>query len=108
MLEVLADVTLFGADRGGLEQPVKNGLRPSFSYAGELVACELWGEHMADLVPLDRSFRARIKLPYGDELNWQFVDGESFTLTIASQWIGEGVVVAAGGASGWLRDSKDM
>ena len=46
---------------------MKNGLRPSFNYAGELVACEVWADHVEGLVSLDQPFRARIKLPYGNE-----------------------------------------
>lgn len=92
------NVTLFGANRGGLEKPVKNGLRPSFSYAGELVACEVWADCVDcdGLVPLEQPFQARIKLPYGDQLGWGFVGGELFKLNIASQVIGEGCVLAAG------------
>jgi len=96
MLEIVAEVTIFGASRGGLRKAVKNGLRPSFSYAGELVACEIWAEQVDVWVPLDQSFRARIKLPYGDELGWKFSGGEVFGLNIASHVIGEGVVLAAG------------
>lgn len=95
MLEIVAEVTFFGASRGGLEKPVKNGLRPSFNYAGELVACEVWAEHVEGLVPLDHPLQARIKLPYGNELGWKFAGGESFKLNIASQVIGEGSVLAA-------------
>jgi hypothetical protein len=94
MLEVLAEVTLFGADRGGLEKPVNNGLRPSFNYAGELVACEVWADDVEGLVPIDQTLRARIKLPYGDELGWKMGGGESFKLNIASHVIGEGLIIA--------------
>jgi hypothetical protein len=95
MIEIVAEVTLFGSSRGGLDSPVQNGLRPSFSYAGELVACEVWAEHAEGLVALDQAFRARIKIPYGNELGWKFVGGESFKLNLASQVIGEGCIIAA-------------
>ena len=94
MLEVIARVTLVGARHGGLDKPVRNGLRPSFDYAGELVACELWAEGVDELVPLDQPFRARVRLPYGDRLGWSFAGGEPFALNIASQVIGEGVVLS--------------
>jgi len=93
MVEIVADILLFGAERGGLRRPVENGLRPSFSYQGELVACEVWVEELDGLVPLEQKLRARVQLPYGDALGWRFVGGESFSLNVASQVIGEGTVV---------------
>ncbi len=67
-------------------------MRPSFSYKGELVACEVWAELDEEFVPLNRTFRARFKLPYADALGWTFVGGEFFELCIASQVIGRGTV----------------
>ena len=51
MLNINAKVTLFGPEHNGLAGPVRNGLRPSFSYKGERVACEIWAEHSEKLVP---------------------------------------------------------
>lgn len=93
MLEILANLTFYKAEEGGLPQPVNNGLRPSFSYSGELVACEVWVEDCSGLVPHGESLRARIRLPYAEQLGWVFEGGESFKLNIASQVIGEGVVL---------------
>jgi hypothetical protein len=95
MLEVLAEITMLGASRGGLEKPVRNGFfRPSFGYAGQLVACDIWADPPEDFVPIERPFRARIKLAYGDQLGWTFVGGEQFELCVASQVIGHGVILA--------------
>jgi len=96
MIELHAEMRLHGVARGGLGNPVKNGLRPSFSYAGELVACEVWAEGVGvdGLVPIESSVRARIRLPYADQLGWSFVGGERFELNIASQVIGEGSVMS--------------
>ncbi len=93
MLEILANLTFYKAEEGGLPRPVNNGLRPSFSYSGALVACEVWVEDCSDLVPLGESLQARIRLPYADQLGWVFEGGECFKLNIASQVIGEGVVL---------------
>lgn len=93
MLELLASLTFYKAEEGGLPHPVHNGLRPSFSYSGELVACEVWVEDCSGLVPHGESLLARIRLPYAEQLGWVFEGGESFKLNIASQVIGEGVVL---------------
>lgn len=94
MIEIVAEVVLFAAERGGLNKPVRNGLRPSFHFAGELVSCEIWAESSEEFVPCECLFRARIKLPYADALGWRFEGGESFKLNVASQVIGRGCVLA--------------
>lgn len=94
MLKLVTTLTLFGPPEGGLEKPVLNGLRPSFNYDGQRVACEVWAEEVDEFVPLSQPLRVRIRLPYGEELGWKFVGGEAFRLNIASRVIGEGVVAA--------------
>ena len=92
-MEVVAIVRIFGPGRDGLPEPVENGLRPSFGFRGELVACEVWVEGVDGSVPLDTDVRAQIRVPYGSELGWRFVGGEFFTLNIASRVIGHGTVL---------------
>ncbi len=99
-LDLVADLVLFGAGRGGLSKPVQSGLRPSFHYAGQLVACEVWADDVDGFVPLEVTLRARIRLPYAKELGWAFTGGERFELRVASQRIGEGVVVGADSSAG--------
>lgn len=90
MLTVLASIVLFGPSRGGLRQSVKNRMRPSFSYSGQSVACEVLSADGLAMLPLDSRFQAVIKLPYGDKLGWKIPPGTRFELNIASQVIGEG------------------
>jgi hypothetical protein len=93
VIELQVELILWGARRGGLPRAVNNGLRPSFSYAEELVACEVWIDNCTGLVPLDTALMGRIRLPYANELGWHFQGGERFRLNIASQVIGEGSVL---------------
>lgn len=78
-----------------LPNPIKNGLRPSFSYNGELIACEIRSESGAEWLPLNEEINVTILLLYGDELAWKIEAGSSFELNVASQVIGKGVVLNA-------------
>jgi hypothetical protein len=93
MKEIKASIILKNPANKILPNPVKSGLRPSFSFNGQLVACEIRSESGAEWLPLNEEIKVRIQLLYGEELAWTIEAGRSFELNVASQVIGKGTVL---------------
>lgn len=95
MIEVSAIVTLECVPELGLDDRIRSGLRPSFNYAGQLVACIVESADGSEWLEVGTKQSVAVRLPYGDQLGWELPIGTSFRLNVGGQVIGNGKVTGS-------------
>lgn len=92
MIEVSAIITLERVPELGLNDRIKSGMRPSFNYAGQLVACIVESSDGGEWLGIGTNQPVTVRLPYGDQLGWQLPIGTSFRLNVGGRVVGSGTV----------------
>jgi hypothetical protein len=92
VIVISAVITLERAPELGLRDRIKSGLRPSFNYEGQLVACIVEVADGSDWIEIGSRQRVTIRLPYADQFGWNFRSGTHFRLNVGGKVIGVGTV----------------
>lgn len=92
MIDLTAIIMLDRIPGLGLNNRIKSGFRPSFNYEGQLVACIVNATEGSEWIEIGRQQLVTIRLPYAEQLGWQFHPGTRFHLNVGATVIGEGTV----------------